>query len=139
MPISARNRIQGQVTDIHAGEVMSLVTIQAGDHRLVASVTNDGVNEIQLKPKDSVTAVIKSTEVMLIKGESGALKISARNKLKGLVTSIQKGEAMGLIAVAVGSLQFGAAITRKAIDEMQLVVGDTVTVVIKATEVMLMK
>jgi molybdate transport system regulatory protein len=139
MPPSVRNRVRGQVTDIHAGEVMSLVTIQAGDHRLVASVTNDGVNEIQLKPKDSVTPVIKSTEVVLIKGESGALKISARNKLKGLVTSIQKGEAMGPIAVAVGSLQFGAAITRQAIDEMQLVVGDTVTVVIKATEVMLMK
>ena len=60
------------------------------------------MNELQLKPKDSVTAVIKSTEVMLIKGESGALKISARNKLKGQVTSVQKGEAMGLIAVAVG-------------------------------------
>ena len=48
MLISARNRVQGQVTDIHAGEVMSLVTIQAGDHRLVSSVTNDGVNELQL-------------------------------------------------------------------------------------------
>ena len=97
------------------------------------------MNELQLKPKDSVTAVIKSTEVMLIKSESGALKISARNKLKGQVTSVQKGEAMGLIAVAVGSLQFGSAITRRAIDEMQLAVGDTVMVVIKATEVMLMK
>jgi molybdate transport system regulatory protein len=127
------------VTNIHAGEVMSLVMFQAGDHRLVTSVTNDGVNEIQLKPKDSVTAVIKSTEVILTKGENGVLKISPRNKLKGQVTSVQKGEAMGLIAVAVDSLHFGAAITRQAIDEMQLVVGDTVTVVIKATEVMLME
>ena len=67
MPINARNRVQGQVTNIHAGEVVSLVTIQAGDHRLVSSVTNDGVNELQLKQKDSVTAVIKSTEVVLIK------------------------------------------------------------------------
>ena len=45
MPINARNRVQGQVTNIHAGEVVSLVTIQASDHRLVSSVTNDGVNE----------------------------------------------------------------------------------------------
>jgi len=29
MPISARNRVQGRVTDIHSGKVMSLVTIQA--------------------------------------------------------------------------------------------------------------
>ena len=42
MPISARNRVQGQVTDIRAGEVMSLVTIQARDHRLVSSVPTVG-------------------------------------------------------------------------------------------------
>lgn len=42
MLISARNRVQGQVTDIHSGEVMSLVTIQAGDHRLVSSVPTVG-------------------------------------------------------------------------------------------------
>ncbi len=139
MSISARNKVQGQVTDIHAGEVMSLVTIQAGDHRLVSSVTNEGVKELQLKTKDTVTAVVKSTEVMLIKGESGSLKISARNKLQGQVTSVQKGEAMGLVTVNVGALHFGAAITRQAIDEMGLNQGDAVTVVIKATEVMLMK
>ncbi len=139
MSISARNKVPGQVTDIHAGEVMSLVTIQAGEHRLVASVTNEGVKELQLKAKDQVTAVVKSTEVMLIKGDVGSLKISARNKLKGQVTSVQKGEAMGLVTVNVGSLHFGAAITRQAIDEMNLTQGDAVTVVIKATEVILMK
>ncbi len=139
MSISARNKVQGQVADIHAGEVMSLVTVKAGDHRLVASVTNEGVKELQLKPKDTVTAVVKSTEVMLIKGESGGLKLSARNKLKGQVASVQKGEAMGLVTVNVGSLHFGAAITREAIDELHLAQGDAVTVVIKATEVMLMK
>lgn len=139
MSISARNKVQGQVTDIHAGEVMSLVTIRAGDHRLVSSVTNEGVKELQLKTKDTVTAVVKSTEVMLIKGDTGSAKLSARNKLKGQVASVQKGEAMGLVTVAVGALHLGAAITRQAIDEMGLVQGDAVTVVIKATEVILMK
>lgn len=139
MAISARNKIQGQVTDIHAGEVMSLVTIQAGEHRLVASVTKEGVKELQIKPKDTVTAVVKSTEVMLMKGDGGGAKLSARNKLKGQVASVQKGEAMGLVSVNVGALHFGSAITRQAIDEMGLAQGDAVTVVIKATEVMLMK
>jgi molybdopterin-binding protein len=55
------------------------------------------------------------------------------------VTEIHSGKVMSLVTIAVGSLQFGAAITRQAIDEMQLAVGNTVTVVIKATEVMLMK
>jgi len=139
MAISARNKIQGRVSAIHAGEVMSLVTVQAGDHRFVAAITNEGVKELQLKQNDSVTAIVKSTEVMLVKGETGALKFSSRNRLKGQVASVQKGEAMGLVSVTVGSLQLGAAITRQAIDEMSLAQGDAVLVDIKATEVMLLK
>ena len=118
MSISARNKIQGRVSGIQSGEVMSLVTIQAGEQRLVSAVTNEGVKELQLKQSDSVTAVVKSTEVMLIKGDVGAIKISARNRLKGQVASVQKGEAMGLVTVTVGVLHLGAAITRQAIDEL---------------------
>ena len=139
MSISARNKIQGRVSGIQSGEVMSLVTIQAGEQRLVSAVTNEGVKELQLKQNDQVTAVVKSTEVMLIKGDVGAIKISARNRLKGQVASVQKGEAMGLVTVTAGPLHIGAAITRQAIDELGLAQGDAVTVVIKATEVMLLK
>lgn len=139
MAISARNKIQGRVTAIQAGEAMSLVTVQAGDHRLVAAVTNEGVKELQLKQNDAVTAVVKSTEVMLIKGDIGKLMISARNRLKGQVAAVKKGKAMGFVTVNVGPLRLGAAITREAIDEIGLSEGDSVTVVIKATEVMLLK
>jgi len=127
------------VTNIHAGEVMSLVTVQAGDQRLMASITNEGVKELQLKPKDTLTAVVKSTEVLLIKGGLGSLKLSTRDKLTGQVASVQKGQAMGLVTVYIGTHHFGAAITRQAFDEMGWAEGDTVTVVIKATEVLLMK
>jgi molybdate transport system regulatory protein len=139
MSMSARNKIQGRVSGIQSGEVMSLVTIQAGEQQLVSAVTNEGVNELQLKQNDQVTAVVKSTEVMLIKGDVGAVKISARNRLRGQVASVQKGEAMGLVTVTAGSLHLGAAITRQAIEELGLTQGDAVTVVIKATEVMLLK
>ena len=75
----------------------------------------------------------------LIKGESGALKISARNKLKEQVTSVQKGRGDGADSGRGWLPPNRAAITRQAIDEMQLAFGDTVKVVIKATEVMMMK
>jgi len=74
MSISARNKIQGRVSGIQSGEVMSLVTIQAGEQRLVSAVTNEGVKELQLKQNDSVTAVVKSTEVMLMRETSARLK-----------------------------------------------------------------
>jgi molybdate transport system regulatory protein len=67
------------------------------------------------------------------------MKISARNLFHGTVASIDKGEAMGAVRVTAGSLQLAAAITRQALDEMQLVKGKPITVAIKATEVMLIK
>jgi len=79
--------------------------------------------------------VIKSTEVMLMKG-GGQAMFSARNRFCGQVESVQKGEAMGLVTVKMGQFHLGAAITREAIDEMGLKQGDQVTAVVKATEVM---
>ena len=64
--ISAQNQIKGRITNIQSGEAMSLVTIQAGDHTVVSAVTNHGVKGLALKANDSVTAVGKSTEAMLI-------------------------------------------------------------------------
>ena len=138
MAISARNKLQGRVSSIKSGEAMCLVTLDAQGTKVVAAVTNQGVEELNLKPNDQVTAVIKSTEVMLMKG-GGQVMLSARNRFTGQIESIQKGEAMGLVTVKTEQFHLGAAITREAIDEMGLKQGDQVTAVVKATEVMLMK
>lgn len=137
--ISAQNQIKGRITHIQTGEAMSLITIQAGDHTVVSAVTNQGVKALDLKSSDTVTAVVKSTEAMLIKDGGQNVKISARNLFHGRVESIAQGEAMGFVKVTAGSLHLGAAITRQALDEMRLAAGDSVTVAIKATEVMLIK
>ena len=138
MAISARNKLQGRVSEIKSGEVMCLVTVEAQGTKVVAAVTKQGVEELKLKQNDEVTAVIKSTEVMLMKG-AGQVTLSARNRFAGQVESVQTGEAMGLVTVKMGQFHLGAAITRAAIDEMGLKQGDQVTAVVKATEVMLMK
>ena len=67
MSISARNKIQGQISGIQAGEVMRLVTVQAGENRLVAAITRQAIDELGLAQGDAVTVVIKATEVMLPK------------------------------------------------------------------------
>jgi len=67
MTLSARNRLEGKVTEIQLGGVMAHVVVQVG-HNLVESViTKRSVDEMKLKVGDKVTAVIKSTEVMLEK------------------------------------------------------------------------
>jgi molybdopterin-binding protein len=63
--------------------------------------------------------------------------LSARNQLKGTIKSIKLGNIMAEIVVQVGENEIVAAITRGSVERMNLKEGDAVTVIIKATEVML--
>jgi molybdopterin-binding protein len=63
--------------------------------------------------------------------------LSARNQFKGTVKSIKLGAVMAEVVVTVSGNEMVAAITRDSVERMKIKVGDTVTVVIKATEVML--
>ncbi len=66
MKISARNQIKGIVTDIKPGVVTARVMLDiGGGNRLSSVITMESVEELNLKPGDTVYAIIKSTEVMI--------------------------------------------------------------------------
>ena len=65
MQISARNKLEGTVTSIKLGGVMAEVVARGGENEIVSVVTRTSVEELGLMEGDSVTAIIKSTEVML--------------------------------------------------------------------------
>ncbi len=65
MQISARNKLEGTVASIKLGGVMAEVVVRVGEHEIVSVVTRTSVEELGLAEGDAVTAIIKSTEVML--------------------------------------------------------------------------
>ena len=66
MRLSARNQLQGTVSAIGLGAVMATVTIDLpGGQQVVAAITKDSAEGLALAVGDAVTAVIKSTEVMV--------------------------------------------------------------------------
>lgn len=67
------------------------------------------------------------------------MKLSARNQFQGSVTKITEGQAMAEIVVKVGGLEFVSAITEGSVKNMGIKVGDSVTVAIKATDVIVGK
>jgi molybdopterin-binding protein len=67
MTLSARNRLEGKVTEIQLGGVMAHVVVQVGNNVIESVITKRSVDEMKLKVGDTVSAVIKSTEVMLEK------------------------------------------------------------------------
>ncbi len=67
------------------------------------------------------------------------MQISGRNRLRGKITSVSKGEVMAKVVVDVGGQDIISLISCDAVDEMNLQAGDAVTTLIKSTSVMLMK
>lgn len=66
------------------------------------------------------------------------MKISARNHLKGKVTSVEKNGIMALVKIKVTEPSLVTAlVSREAVEDLKIKVGDEVEAVIKATEVMI--
>ena len=68
------------------------------------------------------------------------LKISARNQLRGKVVSIEKDGITAKVKVEIAApAVVTAVITKEAVEELGVKVGDEVNAVIKSTEVMIAK
>ena len=65
--------------------------------------------------------------------------LSARNQFKGTVKSVKLGGIMAEVVVAVGGIEIVSAITRSSAESLGLKQGDTVTAIIKSTEVIIDK
>ena len=65
--------------------------------------------------------------------------LSARNQLRGTVSTIVTGGVMAEVTVDVDGNELVAVITRHSVERLDLQDGDEVTVLVKATEVMLAK
>jgi len=68
MTLSARNQLLGVIEDIQLGGVMAHITIRVGHNLLESVITRRSAEEMNLKKGDSVKAVVKATEVMVLKG-----------------------------------------------------------------------
>ncbi|MBC8121222.1 MAG: TOBE domain-containing protein [Gemmatimonadaceae bacterium] len=67
------------------------------------------------------------------------IRISGRNQLPGKVIEVRLGDLMAEVSVQVGEQVVDAIITRRSAENLNLAVGDTVKMLIKATEVMVIK
>ena len=67
MTLSARNRLKGKIVELEFGGVMAHVVVKVGNDLIESLITKRSAEEMKLKVGDTVSAEIKSTEVMLEK------------------------------------------------------------------------
>lgn len=65
--VSGRNQLIGRVTDVQVSGLMAQVTLSIGGQKIISIITADAVREMRLKRGDTVAALIKSTEVMILR------------------------------------------------------------------------
>jgi len=65
------------------------------------------------------------------------MPISARNQIKGTVTSITRGEATANVVIDANGLRLVSSITVEAAQELGLREGSSVTAIVKASDVIL--
>ena len=65
--VSGRNQLIGRVTDIKIMGLMAQVTLSIGGQHITSIITADAVREMRLKKGQTAAALIKSTEVMILR------------------------------------------------------------------------
>jgi molybdate transport system regulatory protein len=65
--ISGRNKLLGTVTRIRESGLLAEVTLRVADQTLTAIITRAAVNQLGLKSGSPAYALVKATEVMIIR------------------------------------------------------------------------
>lgn len=69
--LSARNRLRARVVEVKRGPVTSQIKMRLLSANVLTSViTNEAVDDLSLKEGDLVEGVVKSTDVLVAKGET---------------------------------------------------------------------
>jgi molybdopterin-binding protein len=66
MKISARNRLGGRIVEVKKGATTAHVRLEIAPGQIItASITNEAVEELGLKPGVPASAIIKASDVMV--------------------------------------------------------------------------
>ena len=140
MQISARNQIIGTIEKISLGAVNSEIQMKLKSGKSIVSIiTNNSVENLGLAINDEVVAVVKSNNVLLSTTQNN-LQINEINSLKGNIEEINIDSVNAEVVVNIGNEdKIVAIVTTNSIENMDLKIGASVDVIIKASDIMIGK
>lgn len=135
---SARNALKGTVETVIDGIVNSEIILRLESGAAVcAIVTIESARLLDLVPGKAAYALFKSAWVILTLADE-KITTSARNRLCGLVSRIEKGAVNTEVVLALGNDNtLAAAITNESQNLLKFSVGSPACALIKASHVLL--
>ncbi len=138
MKTSARNALRGVVASVTDGAVNAEVVLEiAPGVQIVAMITRQSVAHLDLAPGREAIALIKASWIILAPGDE-ALRTSARNRLRGIVSRREDGVVSSEITLDLDAGKaLTATITLESARELGLQPGVSVAALIKSSHVIL--
>jgi molybdopterin-binding protein len=65
--ISGRNQLVGRVIAVRYSGLLAQITLAIGEQHITSIITADAAKEMRLKPGERAAALVKSTEVMILR------------------------------------------------------------------------
>ena len=131
------SKVCGTITRVVKGHIHANVQILWKSIPLSVIITTASCDDMHLSEGDSITVLIKGTDVMLAKSFSGM--ISARNRVSGIVKQIIQGDVVSKVFVKSQEEMLHAIITNTSLEEMDIKEGNEITAIVKSTELILYK
>jgi molybdate transport system regulatory protein len=137
MRTSARNQFRGVIKAVRRGAVNADVVLDLGEGlEIFANITNDAVEDLDLKPGRAAVALIKASFIVL--SPDANIRVSARNQLRGTVTAVLPGSVNGEVKIQLpGGRLLTAIVTNEALNELGLVKGAACSALIKSSHVLI--
>ncbi|MFC3873102.1 TOBE domain-containing protein [Neisseria musculi] len=138
MKTSARNQFAGTVKTIRQDAVNSEVTISLpGGQELAAAITRESCDNLRLAVGSPVIVLVKSAHIV-IATDLEHIKLSARNRLNGVISSIERGAANSVVTLdAGGGTLITAGITMQSTEQLDLHPGQKASAIFQADSVIL--
>ena len=131
------NRLCGTIVKVTQGQIHAHVQILWKEMPLSVIITRASCEDMHLSAGDTISVLIKSTDIMLAKSFSGML--SARNRVNGVVREIVEGDILSKVFLESQGDMLHAIVTNTSLKEMKIKEGDEVTAIVKSTELILSK
>lgn len=140
MMTSARNHFVGKITRITAGAVNDEVELKLpGGEKIVAIITHESTQTLGLKKGVEAIALIKaSTIIVAVEDEGAPMKLSARNRLSGVVSRLSAGAVNTEVVIELkGGQTVAAIVTKTSAKTLGLALGTPASAIFKASSVIL--
>ncbi|GAB7129710.1 hypothetical protein JCM19000A_42180 [Silvimonas sp. JCM 19000] len=123
------NRIAATLTDLQTDPGVCLISASAHGHAFFAMLVGDAP---PLQTGAAITLKFKETEVAVARNLHG--EISLRNRVPGVIASIEPGRLLSRVAIPFGDQTIHAVVTTGSVERLGLQAGVAIEWLVKANE-----